>query len=42
MRELNAINLVISNKKSPTTCIIGGSKISIKIGVITSIEKIDN
>ena len=42
-KELNAINLVINNKKKPVTCIIGGSKISTKINVITSlIEKINN
>jgi len=42
-KELNAINLVIKNKKKPVTCIIGGSKISTKINVITSlIEKVDN
>ena len=42
-KEIDAINLVIKNKKKPVTCIIGGSKISTKINVITSlIEKIDN
>ena len=42
-REIDSINLVISNKKEPITCIIGGSKISTKINVITSlIKKIDN
>ena len=42
-KEINAINLVIQNKKEPVTCIIGGSKISTKINVITSlIEKVDN
>ena len=42
-REINAINLVIKNKKEPVTCIIGGSKISTKIEVITSLlEKINN
>tara|TARA_B100000035_G_scaffold315223_1_gene334541 strand:- start:3012 stop:4202 length:1191 start_codon:yes stop_codon:yes gene_type:complete len=42
-KEINAINLVIKNKKEPVTCIIGGSKISTKINVITSlIEKINN
>ena len=42
-REIDAINLVIKNKKEPVTCIIGGSKISTKINVITSlIEKINN
>ncbi|MDC0164130.1 phosphoglycerate kinase [Candidatus Pelagibacter bacterium] len=42
-KEIDAINLVIKNKKKPVTCIIGGSKISTKINVITSlIEKINN
>ena len=42
-KELNAINLVIQNKKEPVTCIIGGSKISTKINVISSlIEKVNN
>jgi len=42
-KEINAINLVIKNKKEPVTCIIGGSKISTKINVITNlIEKINN
>jgi phosphoglycerate kinase len=42
-KEINAINLVIKNKKEPVTCIIGGSKISTKINVITRlIEKVNN
>ena len=42
-REIDAINLVIKNKKEPVTCIIGGSKISTKINVIKNlIEKINN
>jgi len=42
-KEITAINLVIKNKKEPVTCIIGGSKISTKINVITSlIEKVNN
>ena len=42
-REIDAINLVLKNQKEPVTCIIGGSKISTKINVITSlIEKINN
>ncbi len=42
-KEITAINLVIENKKKPVTCIIGGSKISTKINVITSlIKKINN
>jgi phosphoglycerate kinase len=42
-REVDAINLIIQNKKKPVTCIIGGSKISTKLSVITSlIEKVNN
>ena len=42
MKEILAINMVLNNKKNPTTCIIGGSKISTKLGVITSlIKKVD-
>jgi phosphoglycerate kinase len=42
-KEIAAINLVIENKKEPVTCIIGGSKISTKINVITSlIKKVNN
>ncbi len=43
MREINSINMVLNNKKNPTSCIIGGSKISTKLGVISSlIKKVDN
>ena len=38
-KEITAIILVIKNKKEPVTCIIGGSKISTKINVITSLIK---
>ena len=42
-KEINSIDLVIKNKKEPVTCVIGGSKISTKINVITSlIEKVNN
>ncbi len=42
-KEITAINLVIKNKKEPVTCIIGGSKISTKIDVITNlIKKVNN
>jgi phosphoglycerate kinase len=42
-KEINAINLLVQNKKEPVTCIIGGSKISTKINVITSlIEKVNH
>jgi phosphoglycerate kinase len=38
-KEIEAINSVISNKKKPVTCIIGGSKISTKIKVISNLMK---
>ena len=42
-KEVEAINFVIQNKKKPVTCIIGGSKISTKINVISSlIKKVNN
>ena len=42
-KEVNAINSIIQNKKEPVTCIIGGSKISTKINVITNlIKKVNN
>ncbi len=42
-KEIDSINLVIKNKKEPVTCIIGGSKISTKIKVITNlIDKVNN
>ncbi len=42
-KEITAINLVIKDKKEPVTCIIGGSKISTKINVITNlIKKVNN
>ena len=42
-KEIDAIDLVIKNKKEPVTCIIGGSKISTKLNVIKSLlEKVNN
>ncbi len=42
MKEIQSINMVLNSKKKPTTCIIGGSKISSKLGVITTlIKKVD-
>ena len=42
-KEIESINLVIKNNKKPLTCIIGGSKISTKIGVLSNlIKKVDN
>ena len=41
--ELNALKKVTTEIKKPTTCIIGGSKISTKIGIIKNlIPKFDN
>ena len=42
-KEIDSINLIIKNKKSPVTCIIGGSKISTKINVIINlVKKVNN
>ena len=42
-KEIESINLIIKNKKKPVTCIIGGSKISTKINILSSLlEKADN
>ncbi len=38
-QEVESINSIIQNKKEPVTCIIGGSKISTKINVITNLIK---
>ena len=38
-KEVQSINLIIKNKKKPVTCIIGGSKISTKINVLSSLLK---
>ena len=38
-KEIAAIDSVIKNKKDPVTCIVGGSKVSTKIGVIISLLK---
>ena len=43
IQEINAIKMLSANAKRPVTCIIGGSKISTKIGVINNlIKKIQN
>ena len=38
-KELTAIDSIIKNKKDPVTCVIGGSKISTKINVISNLIK---
>lgn len=38
-REVESISSVIQNKKEPVTCIIGGSKISTKMNVISNLIK---
>ena len=38
-KEVLAINAIIQNKKEPVTCVIGGSKISTKIKVVTNLLK---
>ena len=39
-KEINSIDLITKDKKKPVSCIIGGSKVSTKINVITSLIKI--
>lgn len=42
-KEINQINRAVYKSKSPYTAVIGGSKISTKIGIIESlIDKVDN
>ncbi len=42
-KEVAAIDAIIQNKKNPVTCIIGGSKISTKINLISNlIKKVNN
>ncbi len=38
-KEVDAIDLILKNKKKPITCIIGGSKVSSKINVILNLIK---
>ena len=38
-KEIKSISYLIKNKKRPITCIIGGSKISTKIGVLSNLIK---
>ena len=38
-KEIQSINLIIKNKKKPATCIIGGSKVSTKINILSSLSK---
>ena len=39
LEETNVIKMLTNNVKKPVACIIGGSKISTKIGVITNLAK---
>ena len=42
-KEIQSINLITKNKKKPVTCIIGGSKVSTKINILSSLlENSDN
>ncbi len=41
-KEVESINLILKNKKKPVTCIVGGSKVSTKIGVIKSLIKLSD
>ena len=38
-KEIQSINLIIKNKKKPVTCIIGGSKVSTKINILSNLSK---
>ena len=38
-KEINSIDLILKNKKRPVTCIIGGSKVSTKINILSSLSK---
>jgi len=39
IEEINAIKMLTNNAKKPTTCIIGGSKISTKSGILINLVK---
>ena len=39
MKEVNVIRMLTDNAKKPTTCIIGGSKISTKSGILINLIK---
>jgi len=39
VEEVNTIEMLVSGAKKPVTCIIGGSKISTKIGVLNNLVK---
>ena len=39
VKEINAIKMLTDNAKKPLACIIGGSKISTKIGLLTNLIK---
>ena len=37
-KETNSIDLILKNKRIPVTCIIGGSKVSTKINILSSLS----
>ena len=42
-KETHSIDLILKNKKRPVTCIIGGSKVSTKINILSSLSiNVDN
>jgi len=41
-KEIEAIDLVVKDKKEPVTCIVGGSKISTKINILSNLIKNTN
>ena len=38
-KEIQSIDLIKQNKKKPVTCIIGGSKVSTKINILSNLLK---
>jgi phosphoglycerate kinase len=43
LQEINTIKILTDDAKKPVSCIIGGSKVSTKIGILTNlIKKMDN
>ena len=41
-KEIESINLITKNKKKPVTCIIGGSKVSTKINILSNLLEISD
>ena len=41
-KEINSIDMILKNKKKPISCIIGGSKVSTKISILSKLLEIAN